>query len=245
MTVRVGITGQSGFIGSHLSRMFVCSPGFEVVDFHRFFFNDPLALHDFAGSCDVIIHLAGLSRHPDPDYLYRTNVELAGALLAASPHGLLMLGSTVYENRDSAYHASKRKIREMFDRGAADGSYSSRTLLMPNTFGCGSRPGYNSVVSTFCAAAARGIRPERIDSAVLELMYIEDLCRIVRASVLRPAVCSAEKETIEPDWRIPLRELWDLLYGWSRLRKDELPVFRSRHEIDLWQTYSSYADRRP
>ena len=55
--IRLGITGQSGFIGSHLFRKAKISGGFIPQEFHRDFFENHDDLKNFAYSCDVIVHL--------------------------------------------------------------------------------------------------------------------------------------------------------------------------------------------
>jgi len=52
---------------------------------------------EFVGQCDVIIHLAALNRHHDPQAIYHTNIELVKKLIAAlentgsRPHVLFFL----------------------------------------------------------------------------------------------------------------------------------------------------------
>ena len=82
--IRVGITGQSGFVGTHLYNTLGLYPEkFERISFEDSFFTDSRKLSDFVSECDVIVHLAALNRHNDPVVIYETNIELVKKLIAA------------------------------------------------------------------------------------------------------------------------------------------------------------------
>jgi UDP-2-acetamido-2,6-beta-L-arabino-hexul-4-ose reductase len=46
------------------------------------FFDDSEA-NNFVSACDVIVHLAAMNRHNDPEVIYDTNVGLAAKLVLA------------------------------------------------------------------------------------------------------------------------------------------------------------------
>ena len=73
---RVGITGQAGFIGTHLANYVEERDDTMLVPFEDAFFEDEKKLRDFVKSCDVIIHLAAATRMPSEDALYNLNVGL-------------------------------------------------------------------------------------------------------------------------------------------------------------------------
>ena len=55
--IKVGITGQSGFVGTHLYNTLGRYPGeFERVPFEDDYFVDVERLKTFVKSCDVIVH---------------------------------------------------------------------------------------------------------------------------------------------------------------------------------------------
>ena len=82
--VRVGITGQAGFIGSHLFN-FLGTKLEEIkrISFKRDYFEDEVELQNFVKSCDVIVHIAAMNRHEDEQVLYNTNLELVHKLVNA------------------------------------------------------------------------------------------------------------------------------------------------------------------
>lgn len=75
--IKVGITGQSGFVGTHLYNTLGLYPGeFERVPFEDDYFVDVERLKTFVKSCDVIVHLAAVNRHTDAHVLYETNMQI-------------------------------------------------------------------------------------------------------------------------------------------------------------------------
>ncbi|QSH40413.1 NAD-dependent epimerase/dehydratase family protein [Lentisphaerota bacterium ZTH] len=182
--IKVGITGRQGFIGTHLYNYLSTYENFELIPFEKDFFVDEDKLKGFVCACDAIVHLAAVSRHDDQDYLYNTNMELVEDLITAmeetgvEPH--VIFASTTHEPHGNDYHMSKHDGRLMIDDWAAGSGGKSTGLFIPNTFGPGSRPFFNSFVSTFCFQTAIGETPELINDAVVELIYIKDLCEEIR-----------------------------------------------------------------
>ena len=75
--LKVGITGQEGFVGTHLYNTLGLQPEkYERIDYHISYFQDEQKLQDFVSKCDVIVHLAAMNRHDDAQVLYETNINL-------------------------------------------------------------------------------------------------------------------------------------------------------------------------
>ena len=156
--MRIGITGSEGFIGTAFRR-FLTARGETPVSFPRGAFEDPSEMAALCGRCDALVHFAGLSRHPDGEFLLKTNLRLTAALInglkVSRSHAHVYLASTTHEQRPLPYHESKRRSRRMLETWAAESGNPCTTLLMPNAFGPYARPFFNSVVSTFCYQAAQ------------------------------------------------------------------------------------------
>lgn len=232
--MKIGITGCEGFIGGHLAR--ACEGrGWHVAACPRSAFALPSELAEWVGGCDRVVHLAGLSRHPDGAFLYRTNMALAEALsaaLQANPRPLYFASTTHDRTRDLPYHRSKRDARALFERS---GLFPVVTLRMANTFGPGSRPFYNSVVSTFCRIAADGGAPERVDDVPLELIYIDELVGAIAGLLADPAPATGAVE-IGARHFLRLPELWEKLAGWRQTPPED----PSGTDRMLWETFRSY-----
>lgn len=82
--LRIGITGQEGFVGSHLYNTLGLFPEqFSRVVYDIIFFKNDLYLDEFVSQCDVIVHLAAMNRHNDPEVIYNTNIELVQKLITS------------------------------------------------------------------------------------------------------------------------------------------------------------------
>jgi len=82
--IKVGITGQAGFIGTHLYEYLnLDKDRFSLIPFEDAYFEDPLVFTDWVSQCDAIVHLAALNRHKNPDEIYKTNIKLVKDLISA------------------------------------------------------------------------------------------------------------------------------------------------------------------
>ena len=121
--IKVGITGQPGFVGTCLFNTLGLYPEeFERIPFEDAFFQSEDTLREFIKKCDVVVHLAAMNRHPDPKVLHDTNIRLVQQLIDAmeaekvTPH--VLFSSSTQEERDNEYGASKREGRAMLEEWA-------------------------------------------------------------------------------------------------------------------------------
>ena len=240
--IPLGITGQSGFIGRRLAEAVSADPRFRLVPFRRSFFDSPDELAFFARQCRRIVHLAAVSRSDDGKALYRTNMllteKLTAAVCSCPEPPVVLLGSTVQIGKDQPYHASKRDSAALLARSVP----VSVELLMPNAFGPGGRPYWNSVVSTFCEMASRGLVPSEVRPVELELIFADALCR----RILDEAVPSGPTRTVTIpfQYRVPLPELHETLQRWAALRREGSPIPADTPFLeDLRTTFLSYPFR--
>ena len=82
--IKIGITGQAGFVGTHLyNELGLLTYDFVRIPFQDSFFSEEQRLRDFVKQCDVIVHLAAMNRHSDSQVIYKTNLRLVNQLIAA------------------------------------------------------------------------------------------------------------------------------------------------------------------
>ena len=111
--LKIGITGQAGFVGTHLYNTLGLNPEeFERVPFQKEYFSNTELLNEFVAKCDVIVHLAAMNRHIDPQVIYETNIELAQKLVDAleltQSKAHVVFSSSTQEERDNEYGRSKK-----------------------------------------------------------------------------------------------------------------------------------------
>ena len=79
--IKIGITGQTGFIGTHLfNTIELYEDKFIRIPFQDELFRNDTQLQNFVKQCDVIVHLAAMNRHNDPEVIYNTNIELVNKM---------------------------------------------------------------------------------------------------------------------------------------------------------------------
>src|SRR5580698_7813038 len=121
--LKIGITGQAGFIGRHLYNTIGLYPGeFSHVPFEKEFFDNEKKLDQFVSSCDAVVHLAALNRHEVSETLYDTNIGLTKKLIESfkrtksNPH--VLFASSIQEVRDNHYGKSKKEGRNLLTEWA-------------------------------------------------------------------------------------------------------------------------------
>ncbi|RPH30054.1 SDR family oxidoreductase [bacterium] len=238
--MRIGITGSEGLIGWHLRSFLHGKEGVEVLPADRATFATGEALRAFVRRCDAIVHLAGRMRGDD-DEVYNTNVSLVEQLIQAcetegvAPH--VVFSSSTHVSRDTPYGRSKRVGAELFSRWAARSGGSFTNLILPNVFGEGGKPFYNSCISTFCFQLANAQKPTIIQDSTLELVHAQEVARRIHA-ILQDRTAP---ETIVPGVKMLVSELLSRLMSFESLYKDFIiPDLRERTNAFLFNTYRSY-----
>ena len=110
--MKIGITGQDGFIGYHLSQTIKYKfEEYEIVPFERRFLENNKLLNSFVSYCDVIVHLAGVNRANSEEEVYSSNIEINAALkeslINVSFKGHLIFASSLQEDSESLYGKAK------------------------------------------------------------------------------------------------------------------------------------------
>lgn len=182
--INIGITGQCGFIGTHIFNTLGLYPEkYKRIAFEDSFFNSQEQLNNFVKNCDVIIHLAALNRHNEPEIIYQTNIKLVKQLIGAcektNSKPYIIFSSSTQEERDNLYGKSKKEGRLLFEQWALKNQAYFSGLIIPNVFGPFGNPYYNSVVATFCHQLTHNEQPKIEVDAEMKLIYVNELVQII------------------------------------------------------------------
>jgi UDP-2-acetamido-2,6-beta-L-arabino-hexul-4-ose reductase len=182
--IRVGITGQVGFIGTHLFNFLSLKKDeITLIPFKDDYFQSPSELGSFVKQCDTIVHLAAMNRHDDPRVIYDTNLKLVNQLIAAcektNSKPYILFSSSTQEEKDNLYGKSKSDGRKLFEEWAQRCNASFTGLVIPNVFGPFGQPRYNSVIATFCYQLTHGENPAIDVDGVVKLIYVGELVKII------------------------------------------------------------------
>ena len=200
--IRIGITGQPGFVGTHLYHTLGLHPDqFERIPFEDGFFQDEAKLSAFVQRCDVIVHLAAMNRHPDPEVLYQINIGLVKQLIDAceatqsTPH--ILFSSSTQEERDNLYGRSKKEGRQLLERWAERNHAHFTGLIIPNVFGPFGNPYYNSVVATFCHQLTHNETPKIEVDGVIKLIYVGELVQHIIEKIIGTQLVPINREIMQ------------------------------------------------
>jgi UDP-2-acetamido-2,6-beta-L-arabino-hexul-4-ose reductase len=245
--IKIGITGQSGFIGTHLYNFFGLKKDEGIrIPFKDEYFNDTPQLDNFVKQCDVIIHLAALNRHNDPQTIYDTNILLVHKLIKAMdntgsmPH--VLFASSTQEERDNLFGRSKREGREILAAWAEKNKSLYTGLVIPNVFGPFGQPNYNSVVATFCHQLTHGEQPRIELDAQLKLIYIGELVAIVNEAV--SSKLSAKEYKVQHTTEMHVSEILKLIdrFKTEYFEKGIFSELNNTFELNLFNTFRCYMD---
>jgi UDP-2-acetamido-2,6-beta-L-arabino-hexul-4-ose reductase len=252
--IRVGITGQAGFVGTHLYNTLGLYPDqFQRIPFEDRFFQEKQLLEDFVGSCDAIVHLAAMNRHNDPEVIYQTNIGLVHQLIAAcestqtTPH--ILFSSSTQEERDNLYGKSKKEGRELLEDWATRNQAKFTGLIIPNVFGPFGNPYYNSVVATFCHQQTHQETSVIEVDGVIKLIYVAELAEIfVNAAKESGQVNSPNVSNILVPHSREIK-VSELLAKIASLREDYfdkgiLPDLSNSFDRNLFNTFLCFIDHR-
>ena len=247
--IRIGITGQNGFLGKHLKNTLqhTCED-FDLINFERSYFENSEKLQYFVKQCDVIVHLAGLNRHKDDNVIYKTNIELTKKLILAcknsdaKPH--LLFSSSTQEERNNAYGNSKKEANRLFFNWANKESAPFTGLIIPNIFGPYGAPYYNSVVATFCYQLTHGESPQIDVDGTLRLIYVNELVDMIVKQIRNKNPKKAEIINVNHTSELKVSVLLKKLsyFKDNYLKDGVIPDLSYQLDHQLFNTFLCYVD---
>lgn len=245
---RIGITGQAGFVGTHLYNWLGLFPDQYVrIPFEDSFFSSQSNMKEFVSSCDVIVHLAAMNRHEDPQVIYNTNIELVEKLIKAmegegvTPH--VLFSSSTQEELDNLYGKSKREGRSLLEKWAEKNNASFTGLVVPNVFGEFSQPNYNTFIATFAYKLLNEEQPVVMQDNNVRLIHVASLCRFIISQFENKGINRME---IPYDFE---KKVTDILYQFEEFKsfyyeQGIIPVLKDKDDINLFNTFRSYISPR-
>ena len=240
--MKISITGQNGFIGSHLlNHLSYKRDNFEIIDFQKSFFNDEKSLDKITSNVDVIVHLAGLNRNKDDKFLYKENLRLTETLISSIKRtnfkGKIIFASSIQEDSSTAYGKSKRDSSLKFQNALKENQFKFSSLLIPNVFGPFCKPFYNSFIATFSDMIIKNKHVDIVESKV-KLIYIDNLIKIIEDAINSSTILINVKEDIT----ITVSKTLNLLKEFKYQYFDDgtIPELDSEFKFNLFNTFVSY-----
>ena len=247
----VGITGQGGFMGTHLHNFLgTKSEKIKRVNFQDNYFDNKVNLQNFVKSCDVIVHIAAMNRHKDEQVIYNTNIDLVKKLINACEETnstpKIIFSSSSQEDIDNLYGKSKRDGRKCFETWAINNDGHITSLIIPNVFGPFGRPFYNSFIATFSHQIVQGEEPKVIIDSKVNLIYINELSEAFYNEIIKQNSENIQSYVVPHTSSRKVSEILALLkyFKTQYLENGQVPkVDLNTFELDLFNTFTSFIPR--
>lgn len=243
--IKVGITGQDGFIGQYLYRVLGLFPEeFERITFQKSYFNDQQQLNSFVQACDVVVHLAAMNRHPSAEVIYQTNIDLidqlVNALQITGSKAHVLFSSSAQEEQDNLYGQSKLAGRTKLAAWAKANGGVFTGMIIPNVFGPFCKPYYNSFIATFSHQLVNNQQPIIDADAVVPLIYVGDIAQTILSQIRAGEGNEVLKIKATNEFKVStvlnLLESYQTQYTEGGI----IPELKSTFEINLFNTFRSY-----
>lgn len=244
---RIGITGQNGFVGSHLYNTLGVKPEeFDRIEFKKEYFNNPEKLDHFVEQCDIIVHLAAMNRHPDPEVIFENNINLVKELIASlertGSKAHILFSSSSQEEKENLYGKSKKEGRELFSEWAKRSGGTFTGMVIPNVFGPFGKPNYNSFIATFCHKLTHGETPSIDHDGEVKLIYVGELVQ----EIINNIYTGETKELYEVSHTSvnKVSEVLEKLNSYKQLyfENGEIPELKTKFDLNLFNTFRCYFD---
>lgn len=242
---KIGITGQNGFVGSHLYNTLGLYPDdYERIDFKKEYFQSADELDNFVRECDVIVHLAAMNRHTDPEVIYQNNIDLVKNLVASlertASAAHVLFSSSSQEERGNLYGKSKKEGREHLAKWAKNSGGTFTGLIIPNVFGPFGQPNYNSFIATFCHKLTHHESPSIDVDGEVNLIYVGELVQEILNQIKSGE--TTEEYKVPFTTAIKVSEVLAKLNSYKALyfENGEIPELKSTFDYQLFNTYRSY-----
>ncbi len=248
----IGITGQSGFMGTHLYNYLGLQENVERIDFKDEYFQDEKSLQNWVSKCDTIVHLAAMNRHGDPQVIYDTNIDLVKKLILAcessnsTPH--ILFSSSTQEERDNLYGKSKKDGRKLLEEWALKNEAQFTGFIIPNVFGPFGNPYYNSFIATFCHQLTHNEQPKIDVDGEVKLIYVGELVKIIWNQISENLLNPRHQRSIKLPHSIEIKvsKVLNLLesYKENYFNKGIIPNLDNEFEKNLFNTFLCYINHK-
>jgi UDP-2-acetamido-2,6-beta-L-arabino-hexul-4-ose reductase len=242
--MKILITGAKGFVGRNLIAGLISRGFTDFYEFDKDSEADLLAL--YCKDADFVFHLAGVNRPDKEDMFMEGNADFTKTLIETlkktrNPCPILY-SSSVQAALDNPYGTSKRAGEAVLLSYAEETGAKVLIYRLPNLFGKWCRPGYNSVVATFCHNLARELpitlhNPDHL----LSLVHIDDLTSELLLALEERDTRNNGFYEVSPVYQITLKELATLIRSFCDCRTGlTLPDMSDAFTQKLYSTYLTY-----
>lgn len=245
--MKIGITGSSGFIGYHLKNSLIYAYSkYELIFLSKEDFNNSDSVDAFTNQSDIIIHLAGINRHKNEEFIYSENIRLSKVLIESLEKnnfkGKIIFASSIQEKTNSIYGQAKKKCFDLFKNSSQKTNYKFINLLIPNVYGPFCMPNYNSFIATFCYNLVNNKDLIVKSNQSIPVIYVASLVKVI----INLLEYDEHPESIEINevFSVKPNEVKEILLKFKNeyLKDKIIPNFSNIFEKNLFNTLITYVD---
>jgi UDP-2-acetamido-2,6-beta-L-arabino-hexul-4-ose reductase len=238
--MKIGITGFNGFIGKNVVRMFKYKYNMELIKLDKEVLNNKRIVVDL----DWVLHFAGVNRANSDEVFIEGNVAYTKLLISycnlMAKKPKVFFSSSQRVSGDDIFAETKKIAEEIIANYNKEHGFENEIYRLPNIFGKGAQPNYNSFIATFCFNIMNGIKIEvNEDVSSIPLLYIDSFADLVyKKIVLQQKVDFLSNGLVDNS---SPREIAALLATYREsIYTTQAPEFRNRFEKNLYSTFISY-----
>lgn len=238
--MNVGITGFRGFIGKNVISIFRNKYKIELIKLDEEILNNESVTVDL----EWILHFAGVNRANSNADFIKGNVDYTNLLIkycsSMDIKPKIFFSSSQRVSGNDIFAETKKTAEGIIADYNKDNGFENEIHRLPNIFGKGARPNYNSFVATFCFNVINGISIEvNKDVSDMPLLYIDSFADLLyKKIVLQEKVNFLSNDLVS---KSSPREIADLLITYrERLYTTQAPELKNKFEKDLYSTFISY-----
>lgn len=238
--MRVVVTGAAGFLGWHTRVRLKALTDHIVVPVDRLGWS---GLLEHAAGADAVIHVAGVNRG-ESESVESENIRLAeelAAVIRATPTiKRIVYANSIQAEVDNPYGRGKARAAQILAKSAQTIAAEFADIRLPNLFGEGGRPNYNSFVATFVQHVIDGTVPDIADRSI-RLLHVQDAAAaLIDALEDSPGQLDGIETTVQAVYDT-LRSMLEL-YGVG-----DIPPLLTALDLQLFNTlrFALFPDRYP
>lgn len=244
--MKIAITGHTGFIGRHLVNSLVYKSNFQQEDISHIDkedFQNPILLKQKLLDCQTLIHLAGVNRHEDSDYIFDENIRLTKLIIdnISKKTKTIIFSSSIQQKLKNPFGEAKLKCSKLLTKWAITNNRTFINLEIPNIFGPFGKPNYNSFVSTFCNNLIYKKKVIINGSSEIKLLYIDDLIGTITSCLKKPINNISEISKFNGTTTTSVSNVFHILKNqWDLYSSNIIPNISTRFELNLFNTLRSF-----
>lgn len=258
--MRIGVTGASGFIGTHLLSA-LKGRGTVVTLPRKKGLPGKQELKLFVADTDLIFHLGAVNRGADEEVLTGNTLSTSRLLESIAKYGkpscrlVFASSAQVYswlnyrgpirENRrtnpDTTYGIGKQSAENLIKNSGIP----YVILRMSNVYGPGCRPNYNSVIPTLCYRVIKG-QPLLVNGngqQCRDFIYIDDVIRAFMLAGFESVQGSAKIFNVSSGKMISLKQIVKLISRFHKNTKVQFLMDKMSSEISYCCDPSKFSSK--